>query len=110
MMAENVKYSVRVVDTGEEYECSREQTLLKAMVLLGRCGIPSGCHGGGCGVCKVRVLSGRTRASLMSRAHVSEAEEADGYVLACRASPLSDVVIEVVGGMRKGFVRRYGFV
>lgn len=97
-------------DTGERYACSGEQSLLKAMVALGRRGIPSGCHGGGCGVCKVRVVEGAVRSGPMCRSRVSVEEERAGHVLACRAYPLSDVVLEVVGGMRKGLVRRYGLL
>lgn len=103
-------YQVLIRDTGERYPCAAGVSLLKAMVALGRGGIPSGCHGGGCGVCKVRILEGAVRTGAMSRSRVSAEEERAGYVLACRAYPLSDVVLEVVGGMRKGLVRRYGLL
>lgn len=108
------RYSVRIVDTGEHYTCAASQNLLKAMLALGRKGIPSGCHGGGCGVCKVRLIEGSADVGRMSRAHVSVEEQAQGYVLACQAFPRSDIVLEVVGGMRKSMLRhqprRYGFV
>ena len=55
--------------------------------------IPVGCRGGGCGVCRVRVLSGEYATKRMSRAHVSEADEAEGVVLACRLLPASDIVV-----------------
>lgn len=103
-------YRVHLVDTGESYPCAANRTLLSAMVALGRQGIPSGCHGGGCGVCKVHILQGEVATLAMSRAHVSEQDEAIGCVLACRTYPLSDVVLKVVGRMRKGVVCRYGFV
>lgn len=104
------KYLAVIRDTGERYACGAEQSLLKAMVALGRRGIPSGCHGGGCGVCKVRVVEGAVHCGAVCRSRVSAEEERAGYVLACRAYPLSDVVLEVVGGMRKGLVRRYGLL
>jgi ferredoxin len=103
-------YQVHLADTGESYLCAANRTLLNAMVALGRRGIPSGCHGGGCGVCKVHILQGEVATLAMSRAHVSKEDEAIGCVLACRTYPLSDVVLKVVGGMRKGVVCRYGFV
>jgi hypothetical protein len=47
-----------------------------------------GCRGGGCGVCRVRVLDGAYTTLRMSRqAHV-EADEAAGVVLACRIVPV----------------------
>ncbi|MDM9653249.1 2Fe-2S iron-sulfur cluster binding domain-containing protein [Pseudomonas wenzhouensis] len=106
-------YLVRIKDTGDEYVCSSEQHLLRTMAALGRRGIPSGCHGGGCGVCKVRILEGYVQTLAMSRAHVSEEEQRQGCVLACRAYPHSDLVVEVIGGMRKAMSRhpnRYGFI
>ncbi|BBD79560.1 iron-sulfur binding electron transfer protein [Aerosticca soli] len=103
-------HRITLRETGESYACAGDRSLLKAMVALGRRGIPSGCHGGGCGVCKIRVLEGSVRCEAMSRSHVSVEEQATGYALACRAYPLSDVVLEVVGGMRKGLTRRYGLL
>ena len=52
-----------------------------------------GCRGGGCGVCRVRILSGEYETRPMSRAHVSAADEARGYALACCVLPLSDLVV-----------------
>ncbi|GKY90159.1 2Fe-2S iron-sulfur cluster-binding protein [Sinisalibacter aestuarii] len=53
-----------------------------------------GCRKGGCGACRVKVLSGDYTTIKMSRAHVTEQEEAEGYALACRIMPLSDMEIE----------------
>lgn len=53
-----------------------------------------GCRKGGCGACRVRVLSGEYTTMKMSRAHVTEEEQAEGYALACRILPLSDMEIE----------------
>jgi ferredoxin len=58
--------------------------------------IPLRCMGGGCGQCKIRILSGSYRTEKMSAAHVSQAELASGFVLACKTVPLSDLYIEVV--------------
>ncbi|WP_237717053.1 2Fe-2S iron-sulfur cluster-binding protein [Cupriavidus basilensis] len=45
------------------------------MEALGKRGIPAGCRGGGCGVCKVRIEAGRYHTAKMSRACLSEAED-----------------------------------
>ncbi len=55
--------------------------------------IPVGCRGGGCGVCRVEVLAGDYVAKRMSRRHVTEADEAAGYALACRLMAMSDLVV-----------------
>lgn len=52
-----------------------------------------GCRGGGCGLCKVRVLSGEVSLGPMSREHVTREEEAEGYILACCARLNSDIVL-----------------
>ncbi|HYE71590.1 MAG TPA: CDP-6-deoxy-delta-3,4-glucoseen reductase, partial [Aquabacterium sp.] len=57
-------------------------------------GLPYGCKDGACGSCKCKKLSG----DVVHRAHQSKAlsteEEANGYVLTCSATALSDVVLE----------------
>lgn len=96
---------VRLPQTGESYQCGDSETLLQGMARIGRKCIPVGCLNGGCGVCKVAIRAGTVRKSgAMSRAHVSEQEEAQGVVLACRVVPDGAVEIEVVGKMRKAFV------
>jgi ferredoxin len=55
-----------------------------------------GCRRGGCGICKVRILSGNYHAKTMSRAHISEEQEAHGTVLACCVYPETDLIVEAV--------------
>ena len=98
------KFKVTISESGEQFNCKDGQIVLEAMVQLGRRGIPSGCHGGGCGVCKVRVADGDFSTQKMSRAHVSEAEEKDGCALACRLFANSDISLQVLGGMKKNLV------
>lgn len=100
------KHQVHVVQTGEEYLCASDESLLTGMLRLGRKGIPVGCVNGGCGVCKVRILEGEV-ASLgpISRAHVTIEEEREGLTLACRVAPLTAVRLEVAGKLTKPFGR-----
>lgn len=99
------KFDVHIEDTGEHFACTEARSLLEGMVALGRKGIPLGCRNGGCGVCKVAILSGDFITRVMSRAHVSEEEERLGYVLACRVKPKSDIFLSVVGQMKKNVCR-----
>jgi ferredoxin len=103
--AAGAAFDVLIEDTDETYRCPADGDLLRSMERLGRKGIPAGCRGGGCGVCKVHILDGAVRSKKMSRAHVSEEEQAAGYVLACRSFPLSDIRLAVVGKMRKSVCR-----
>ena len=97
-------FQIILHDTRIVYDCSDEQTVLRGMEKLGIKGIPVGCRGGGCGVCKVHVLDGLYTTKKMSRAHISENEEAAGYVLACRCMPDSDLRLKIVGEMKDAIV------
>lgn len=102
------KVSVHVEQTDETYACATSESLLQGMLRLGRKGIPVGCVNGGCGVCKVHVTEGQCRAlGPISRAHVSAAEEAQGFTLACRVAPATAIRLEVAGKFEKPF--RKGF-
>lgn len=98
-------HNVTIADDGSSYRCADSQTLLEGMENLGKKGIPVGCRGGGCGVCKVQVLSGSYAKRVMSRAHVSEQDEAQGRVLACRVRPTSELRLQVIGPMKKNVCR-----
>ena len=97
------RFAVRIEDTGETYRCADTRSLLEGMEALGRKGIPVGCRGGGCGVCKVQIISGEYEARKMSRSYVSAEEIAQGIVLACRVYPRSEIRLEVQGKMIKAF-------
>jgi len=100
-MEQRKHYTVVIRETGESYRCQDQESLLSGMARLGRKGIPVGCCGGGCGICKVEMLSGDYASRPMSREHISAGEEAAGVVLACRVYPRSDVTLRVVGKMEK---------
>ena len=94
-------FIVTIEETGETFRCSDQQSLLHGMESLGKKGIPVGCRGGGCGVCKVEVTAGMYRKKAMSREHVSEEDEVGGRLLACRVLPDSDLKLKVLGKMKK---------
>lgn len=98
-------HTVTIADTGESYRCLDERSVLKGMEALGRKGIPVGCRSGGCGVCKVQVEDGSYTRRVMSRAHVSEEDEAAGRVLSCCIKPTSDLRVSVLGPMKKTVCR-----
>jgi ferredoxin len=90
-------YDIYVVDTGERFSCRKSQPVLQAALGSGTAAIRSGCHGGGCGICKIRVLGGEFKSGAMSRAHVEPESVERHDVLACQIYPLSDLVVELLG-------------
>ncbi len=99
------RYTITIEDTAESYRCADYRSVLEGMEALGKKGIPVGCRGGGCGVCKVHITSGQFSKRVMSREHISEADEAAGIVLACRCKPTSDLRLKVLGTMKKNVCR-----
>jgi len=88
---------IRIRPGEQRFRCQPHESVLHAVARLGQSTIPVGCRGGGCGVCRIRVLRGSMVTRRMSRAHVSASEEAEGITLACRTFPLEDLDIEVLG-------------
>lgn len=99
------KFAIRLLESEEIFPCDAGQSVLEGMVQLGRRGIPSGCRGGACGVCKIEVVSGSFSNKAMSRSHISEEDEKAGRVLACRISPGSDLELRVLGSMKRSIFR-----
>ena len=81
------------IDHGPRFACAPETSVLVAMGRQRIRAILAGCHGGGCGICRIRVLEGDFECGRMSRAHVSEEAQADGVALACRTYPRSDLMV-----------------
>ena len=102
MASDERVFTIAIADSQEQFTCRHGQNVLRAMERLGRRGIPVGCRGGGCGICRVQVLgSGAFRTLKMSRAQVSEADEAAGICLACKLLPEGDLTIRPLGLLQK---------
>lgn len=93
-MATKSVCKISVINRQQEFQVPKGEPLLMAMQKLRLDAIKVGCRGGGCGICKVKVLQGDYQTKRMSRAHISEKEQALGFALACRVAPLSDLVLE----------------
>lgn len=91
-------FRIHIENCGESFICADGQNVLRGMECLGRRGIPVGCRGGGCGICRVQVLATDGYRTLkMSRAQISEADRAAGICLACKLIPQADLTVRVLG-------------
>jgi len=95
--------TIRVEAASQTVTCPPGASVLDAferarnpLLAMGNEVVRVGCRRGGCGICKVRIVEGKFRASHMSRAHVTEGDQADGLVLACCVFPESDLVVASV--------------
>jgi CDP-4-dehydro-6-deoxyglucose reductase len=68
-------------------------TLLEAAMRAG-ISVNYGCSGGNCGLCKAKVLSGKVKKTRNHEFPLTEAERAQGYVLLCSNTAVSDMTIE----------------
>ncbi|MDL2323710.1 2Fe-2S iron-sulfur cluster binding domain-containing protein [Ruminococcaceae bacterium OttesenSCG-928-A16] len=90
-------YTVTVAETGETFTCNQNEILLAAMRRTGKGPIQYGCFGGGCGVCKVKIISGDYQVvKKMSHAHVLAQNPTDGTVLACCVTPRGNITVSRV--------------
>src|SRR5262250_2547569 len=101
-------FLIELADCPRPFAGRPDQSVLQALAAVHHQRIASGCHGGGCGVCLIRVVAGRYDAGRMSRAHVSAEDEARGIVLACRTYPRSDMIVEPCGKLPARLARRCG--
>jgi ferredoxin len=100
-----LRHTVLIEETGERFLCGAHESVLVGMERLGKKGIPVGCRGGGCGICIIEIVTGSFIKRPMSRAFISESDEQNNYVLACRVKPTSDLTVRVLGKMRKNVCR-----
>src|SRR6476646_11126251 len=84
-----------------EYPCKPTETPLRAARHL-FIPIPTGCQRGGCGMCKVKVVSGEFDQELV-RSHeaLSDEELANGFALACCMTAKSDIEIITIEDYEK---------
>jgi len=91
-------FRIRIAGREAPILCRAEQKLLFAIEeqvpLPNPRPVRVGCRKGGCGACRIKVISGDYVTAKMSRDHVTESEEREGYALACRLTPQSDLEIE----------------
>lgn len=84
-------YQIEIAETGERFDAAEDESLLQAATRSG-VAIPHDCQLGGCGTCRVRVVSGTHEYDELPFG-ISDEESAAGYALACQARARSDMVI-----------------
>jgi CDP-4-dehydro-6-deoxyglucose reductase len=88
-----MSFQVSVQPSGRAFSVDKDETILAAGVRQG-VGLPYGCKDGACGSCKCLKVSGEIQMSAYQSKALSDEELAKGMVLTCRATALSDIVLE----------------
>ena len=85
--------SVKIIPSGHEFFVDGTESILEAAVRSGL-RMSYGCSSGNCGSCKARVVSGEVWKLAEHDYVLSEREKQMGYVLTCRNTAVTDVVLE----------------
>ena len=100
-------HRVSFVGEGRTFEVQGRESILDAAIRSG-IALDYGCNTGTCGRCKARLVAGDVEALRRPDYSFSRAEQAEGYVLLCSVTPVSDVVLELPDGVpRQIEPRRY---
>lgn len=95
-MLKVVSAQVTLKPSGHHFTVEGHDTLLQAGLRAGL-HLNYGCGNGSCGMCKVRVTSGEVIRTLHTDYALSEAEKAQGYVLACgHTAASSELTLETL--------------
>lgn len=92
-------YTISFRPLGESVVCRADETVL-ASILRSGAKVVFGCRGGGCGTCKMRLISGQVEHGLCSAAVITENDKREGAFLSCQARPLGDLTIELTATNR----------
>lgn len=87
-----MKRTVEIVDTDTTVPVPEDETVLSAALGAG-VPYPHSCQAGRCGACRSRLLSGQVELLPHSRLALGAEERSQGLILACRATPLSNLVV-----------------
>ena len=95
-MLKVVSAQVTLRPSGNQFVVEGHDSLLQAGMRAGL-KLNYGCGNGTCGMCKVRVTAGQVARTMPSDYALSEAEKAQGYVLACaHTAASSELTIETL--------------
>ena len=92
-------HQITIANTDHHWSAEPNQSLLDAALVSG-IPLPHECRSGGCGTCRVRIVSGEVRYPDDEMPFgIDEAEVAAGFALACQAMPVSTVVLAAPDGL-----------
>ena len=86
-------FQITLQPAARQFDVARDEPILAAAIRQG-IGLPYGCRDGACGSCKSRLLEGRVLHGAHQLKALTPAEESEGFILTCCATPQTDCVVE----------------
>ena len=90
----DVRYRIALSPVGDTVTCGPGESVLTAILRSGA-RVMLGCRGGGCGTCKMRLISGEVDHGRCSVDVLPREERESGWFLSCQARALSDLEVEL---------------
>jgi ferredoxin len=85
-------YTITLKPIGDVVSCGAGESVLAAILRSGA-SVVFGCRGGGCGTCKMRLISGQVEHGRCSATVLPEEEKTNGWFLSCQARALGDLTV-----------------
>lgn len=86
---------VRLLPSRHDYISNKSDTLLESALSSGLA-VDYGCNNGKCGKCKAKLISGKVEKTSHQDYVFSDSDKAQGYILTCSNSAITDVTLETV--------------
>ena len=85
----------KITFKNESFLCPETITVVEAAKIQ-TAKVPYGCIGGGCGICKMKVVEGHYKLDHDAHNALSDEERKNGFVFLCKTYPLSDLQLDLI--------------
>lgn len=86
-------YKISIAGTDLAFDCAETDTIARAAIRAG-IGMAYECNVGGCGTCKIDLVSGAVESNWPGAPGLNERDRARGRVLGCQSRPASDCTVK----------------
>lgn len=88
------QHKINIAGTETEFLCAEDDVVVRAALRAG-IDLPYECNMGGCGACKIAVVSGDTETLWPDAKGLSDRDRRKGSVLGCQVRPKSDLTLSL---------------
>lgn len=86
-------FKITVAETGEQFDCAADDTILRAGLRAGL-GLSYECNVGSCGSCKTELVAGEVDSNWPQAPALNDRDRSRNRILGCQSRPLGDCTIK----------------